>query len=128
MQERRKLDRKYLAIYSRVFDRGSGRVLGYLADLSRKGAMIISDNSLSENEMFSLRLDLPDPPLFSADHLDIQARVAWCSPDVDPAFKNIGFEFGSITEQQAVIIAEMVEAYEFNRNNPPDYPAYSSTL
>ena len=128
MTERRKLDRRYLAIYSRVFDRGSGRVLGYLADLSQKGAMIISDNPLSENELFSLRLDLPDPPFFSADHLDIQARVAWCRPDVDPAFKNIGFEFDSISEEQARIIEEMVVAYEFNRDNPPDYPLSPSSL
>jgi hypothetical protein len=127
MQERRKIDRKYLAVYSRVFDRGSGRVLGYLADLSQKGAMIISDDPLPASEIFSLRFDLPDPPLFSADHLDIQTRVAWCSPDVDPAFQNIGFEFISISEQDARIIDEMIEAYEFHRNMP-DYPPSPSML
>ena len=46
MHDRRKLDRKYLTIYSRVFDRVSGRLLGYLADLSEKGAMIISDEPI----------------------------------------------------------------------------------
>ena len=55
MQERRRIDRKYLAIYSRVFDRSSGRVLGYLADLSQQGIMIISDDPLAENVIFNLR-------------------------------------------------------------------------
>ena len=127
MQERRKITRKYLAVYSRVFDRGSGRVLGYLADLSQKGTMIISDDPLSEHDIFNLRFDLPDPPLFSADHLDMQARVAWYSPDVDPAFHNIGFEFISLSEQGSRIIAEMIEAYEFNRS-VPNYPPSPSML
>jgi len=48
MTERRKINRKYLAVYSRVFDRSSGGVLGYLADLSQKGTMLISDNSMPE--------------------------------------------------------------------------------
>jgi PilZ domain len=127
MQERRKISRKYLAVYSRVFDRGSGRVLGYLADLSRKGTMIISDNPLPERQMINLRFDLPDPPLFSADHLDVQAQVAWSRPDVDPSFYNVGFEFLSVNEQQAGLIDEMIESYEFNRT-PPDYPPSPSVL
>ena len=121
MQERRNLDRKYLAVYSRVFDRVSGRVLGYLSDLSQKGAMIISDDPMPENILVSLRFDLPDPPLFSTDHLNMEARVAWCSPDIDPAFYNIGFEFTSVSEPESHIIEEMIVAYEFRREIP-NYP------
>jgi hypothetical protein len=127
MQERRKLERKYLAIYSRVFDRNSGRVLGYLADLSQNGSMIISDDPLPENTLISLRYDLPDPPLFSTDHLNMEARVAWCKPDIDPAFYNIGFEFSSVSEKESRIIDEMVEAYEFRRDMP-NYPPSPSAL
>ncbi len=127
MQERRHLDRKYLAVYSRVFDRTSGKVLGYLADLSLKGAMIISDDALPENTPVSLRFDLPDPPLFSTDHLNMEARIAWCSPDIDPSFFNIGFEFTSVSEQDAHIIEEMIVAYEFRRQ-PPNYPTSPSAL
>jgi hypothetical protein len=127
MKERRKLERKYLAIYSRVFDRVSGRVLGYLADLSQKGAMIISDDPMPENASISLRFDLPDPPLFSTDHLNIEARLAWCRPDIDPAFYNIGFEFLTVSEAESHIIEEMVEAYEFHRDSP-NYPLSPSSL
>jgi hypothetical protein len=122
MQERRRIHRKYLAVYSRVFDRASKRVLGYLADLSQSGAMILSDDPLPEDDIFNLRLDLPAPPLFSEKHLDLQARVAWCSPDVDPAFYNIGFEFISISEPDGRVIEEMIEAYEFSRNSPDALP------
>ncbi len=127
MKERRTLDRKYLMVYSRVFDRRTGKILGYLSDLSSKGAMIISDDPIKENVTLSLRFDLPDPPLFSVDHLNLEARVAWCKPDIDPSFYNIGFEFIEITEQEKLIIEEMIEAYEFRRDLP-NYPISPSSL
>jgi hypothetical protein len=126
-QERRRILRKYLVIYSRVFDRNTGQVLGYLSDLTAVGAMIISDDPMATLVDVSLRFDLPDPPLFSTDHLNIEARVAWCQPDIDPAFFNIGFEFKETTPEQAHIIEDMIEAYEFRRELP-NYPTSPSTL
>jgi len=127
MQERRKISRKYLAIYSRVFDRVSGRVLGYLSDLTNGGAMIISDTAMAENQDINLRFDLPDPSLFSTDHLNIDAHIVWCRPDIDPAFFNIGFEFKEISPEHAKIIEEMITAYEFRRDGP-SYPTPPSVL
>ena len=126
-EERRKISRKYLAIYSRVFDRTNGRVLGYLSDLTAGGAMIISDSTMTENVDISLRFDLPDPSLFSTDHLNIEAHIVWCRPDIDPAFYNIGFEFITISPEQAKIIEEMISAYEFRRDGTA-YPPPPSTL
>ena len=127
MQERRKISRKYLAIYSRVFDRVSGRVLGYLSDLTNGGAMIISDTAMAENQDINLRFDLQDPSLFSTDHLNIDAHIVWCRPDIDPAFFNIGFEFKEISPEHAKIIEEMITAYEFRRDGP-SYPTPPSVL
>lgn len=128
MDDRRKIPRKYLMVYSRVFDRETGKVLGYLSDMNLMGAMIISDDPLPEGQVVPLRFDLPDPPLFSTDHLNIKARVAWCQPDIDPAFYNIGFQFGTITAEQTKIIEEMVEVYEFRRDIPHYPPSPSSLL
>ena len=44
--ERRKLERKFLVVYSRVFDRKTGKVIGYLSDLTVKGAMVIGEHHL----------------------------------------------------------------------------------
>ncbi len=122
MQERRNNNRKNLAVYSRVYDRDTGIVLGYLSDLTQKGAMIISDSPIAENIIFKLRFDLPDPALFSTDHLNMDAHVAWCNPDLDPAFYNIGLGFESVSIAESRIIEEMIVAYEFRRNLP-DYPS-----
>ncbi len=127
MKERRTLDRKYLMVYSRVFDRATGKILGYLSDLSPKGAMIISDDPINENTKISLRFDLPDPPLFSTDHINLEARVAWCKPDIDPSFYNIGFEFIGLSETEKNIVEEMIAAHEFRRDLP-NYPISPSAL
>ena len=126
MDERRRIPRKYLMVYSRVFDRETGKILGYLSDLNLVGAMIISDDPMVEGTTVALRLDLPDPPLFSADHLNLNARVAWCQPDIDPAFYNVGFQFGTVTLEQSKIIEDMVETYEFRRDIPQYPPSLSS--
>lgn len=127
MQERRRIPRKYLMVYSRVFDRRDGRVLGYLSDLNMTGAMIISDDPLVTGKPIELRFDLPDPPLFSADHINLNARIAWCRPDIDPSFYNIGFEFVETSPEDQKIIADMIVAYEFRRDNDK-YPPPVSLL
>ncbi|MDK1029010.1 MAG: PilZ domain-containing protein [Anaerolineae bacterium] len=127
MDERRKLERKYLIVYSRVFERNKGKMLGYLGDLSISGAMIISEHKQEENSVLPLRFDLPDVHLFDVDHLNISARIAHCDPDLNPAFYNIGFEFLDLTELQKKTITQMMDAYEFRRD-VPDYPTPPSAL
>ena len=127
MDEKRKLERKYLIVYSRVFERDLGKMLGYLGDLSLKGAMIISEQAQTVNSVLPLRFDLPDLQLFSVGQLDIAARVAHSGPDINPAFYNIGFEFLDVTPEQKTIIEKMMDAYEFRREMP-NYPTPPSAL
>ena len=129
MVERRKLPRKYLIINSRVFERNFGNLLGYLSDLSMKGAMIISEEKLEPNIVLPLRFDLPDlgTELFEVERMDITARVAYCQPDISPNFFNIGFEFLDVDPQQTAFIERMMDKYEFNRDIP-EYPTPPSVL
>ena len=46
MQERRKFKRRFIMYYTRIFDRTTGAVLGYLVDLSANGAMVVSEKFL----------------------------------------------------------------------------------
>lgn len=129
MDERRELVRKNLTIYSCVFERNFGNFLGYLSDLSLKGAMIISEEQQDANTVISLRFDLPDTDndLFEAERVGITARVAYCQPDVSPNYYNIGFEFLEITPQQKASLERVMEKYEFNREIPK-YPTPPSML
>ena len=115
MDERRKLPRKYLIIYSRVFERTMGKLLGYLADLSLEGAMIITEDAMAEGATLDLRFDLPDPKVFEASVLNLTARVARCNTDISPAFYNVGLEFQGVTDRDKRILEKMMEVYEFRR-------------
>lgn len=128
MNERRKLPRKYLMVYSRVFDRRTGRIVGYLSDLNQLGAMTISDDPLPIDTVLELRFDLPDPIVFSSDHLNIKARVAWCQADINPVFYNIGFEFQEVGKKENDIIEQMIVTYEFRRDANQYPPSISSFL
>ncbi len=115
MDERRQMPRKYLIIYSRVFERALGKLLGYLSDLSAEGAMIITEDAIPENSTLELRFDLPDPQVFGTHNLYLTARVVRCDPDISPSFYNIGFEFQDATPEKKAIIEKMMEVYEFRR-------------
>jgi hypothetical protein len=127
MDERRQLPRKYLIVYSRVFERNLGKMLGYLGDLSPMGAMIISEQPQDVESVLPLRFDLPDLQIFKLSYLDLTARVAHCDPDINPAFYNIGFEFLGVTPEQSEILEKMMETYEFTRETPK-YPPSPSSL
>ena len=117
MDEKRRLPRKYLIIFSRVFERTLGKLLGYLSDLSEGGGMIISEEPLGLGTTISLRLDLPDPKIFHMHSLQLEARVARCSVDLSPAFYDIGFEFLDVTPEKLIVLQRMMEVYEFQRDS-----------
>ena len=60
MEERRSENRKFLTYFSRVIDRDTGIMLGYLVDLTTGGALLIGNVSLKPNSVLQLRLDLPE--------------------------------------------------------------------
>jgi len=119
--ERRKLERKYLVIYSRVFDRKTGNILGYLGDMTPQGAMIIGEQRIEPGEEMELRFDLPELLELTRDHLDIHAQSIWCNPDVDPSFVNTGFHFLDLRPEDLKIVEMLIDLYEF-RHQPEIYP------
>ena len=60
MVERRRLERRHILFYSRVFDRKTGVFLGYLGNMNAGGMMIISEDPLETDCKYLLRIDLPD--------------------------------------------------------------------
>ncbi len=125
MSERRHMERKYLVIYSRVFDRKSGKVLGYLSDLTLSGAMIIGEHPIEKGTLITLRMDLPDVAVFNQRHFDVEAEAMWSKPDVDPSFHNTGFQFLNANDEHRTILKHMIEMYEFRRDTNAYPPSVS---
>jgi hypothetical protein len=115
MNERRKIKRKYLMFYTRVFDADTEHLIGHLVDITPDGARLISEAPVPTGHDFNLKMelsgDIADQPF-----LEFSARSLWCKPDVNPSFYNTGFQLLSITPEGVAIIERIVEAYGFRDN------------
>ncbi|HIE57377.1 MAG TPA: PilZ domain-containing protein [Anaerolineales bacterium] len=112
MRERRKIPRRHILFYSRVFDRQTGIFLGYLGDMTEAGMMLISEKPLAVGKVFHLRIDLPDES-YTRPALNFDARSAWSEKDIDPNFYNTGFEFVGISDETRQIVSQVIDDYGF---------------
>jgi Tfp pilus assembly protein PilZ len=118
MKERRKLTRRNLMSYSQVFDIYGGLLLGFLADLTESGAMVIGEKAVEPGREMTLSIELPELRDIQAHKLLIDARVVWCLPDISPEFQNIGLEFKKLNGEQTRIIQAIMANYEFTHEFP----------
>ena len=109
-EDRRKLKRRYLAFFTRVFDRSTGQLLGHLADLTPEGMMIISEKPLKTEMNYHLEMDLSGS-FFEKERLNFQAASIWCKPDIDPSFYNTGFRLGKMSGEDIAIIERIIQEY-----------------
>lgn len=121
MRERRKETRKNLMAYTQVYDLYGVNLIGYLGDLTLKGAMVIGEKPIKEGSEVTLAFELPELPKIQLPRMTIPARVVWSQQDVSPDYFNVGFEFKEVTPAQRVIIEAIIENYEFRRDIP-NYP------
>lgn len=117
MKERRKVKRRYLLYYVRVYDADTRQQIGNLVDITTGGAMIISENPVTDKKSLRLRIELSDD-VANKPYMDVTVRAKWCHPDIDPILYNIGFEIESIAPEDVRIIQRIVEIYGFRDNKP----------
>ena len=110
MKERRKIPRRYIMFYSRIFDRKTGKLVGYLSDITREGAMIISDEPIEAENNYIFRMDLPDY-VFGRGYLNLDVHCVWSRPDVNPDFYLAGFRLMEIEEVDGKVIDQINKEY-----------------
>ena len=112
--ERRKEPRKTVMKFTPVYDADKGKLLGYLRDLTLKGALVIGEKTLEVDNQLTLKFKLPeDLPDITAKHLIISARVARCIKDESPNSYKLGFEFQNVSTEHAKIIGAILVRYHF---------------
>ncbi len=110
--ERRKLKRRYLMFYSRVFDRSIGKMVGYLSDMTVEGLMVISEDPSEPGKIYRLRIDLPEDD-FDQSFIHFEAKCVWSERDVNPNFYMNGFQLNKIDPKDIQIIEKIIEDYGF---------------
>ncbi len=106
-EERRKIARRHLVFYLRIFDGMSSRVLGHLVDISTKGAMLVCDEPIQLNQEFRLRMRLPKD-IGGRTELVIDAKSMWCRPDTNPDFFLVGFRLTALGSEYKGCIKRLI--------------------
>ena len=114
MDDRRKEPRRRLTAFTPVYDLRPRILLGYLGDLTQRGAMVVGTNLTTINKETMLEInfpsDLPDIPMFQ---VTIPARLAWGRQDESPQYFNIGVEFTEVKPEHAEVFQYILERYYF---------------
>jgi len=108
--ERRKLQRRQLIYYLRVFDRDTGELLGHLVDITTEGVMLISEAPLQTGKVFHLKMRLPEQ-MSGSKEIAFDAVSKWSKKDINPDFYDTGFQFVDIRAENKEFIEDLI--YEF---------------
>jgi hypothetical protein len=112
MADRRKVKRRHLIYYLRVFDRSSGRQLGHLVDLTPEGMMVMSERPIRVGRKVELKMTLPgDTEREQAVEFD--ATSLWTSEDVNPDFYDTGFKFEKISRKHLAQLETLIDDFGF---------------
>ncbi|NOX87971.1 MAG: PilZ domain-containing protein [Calditrichaeota bacterium] len=112
MGEQRKLHRRHLIYYLRVFDRETGEVIGHLINITPEGIMVISENPLETNKTYKLKMDLPSD-IFEKTEIEFDAESRWCKKDVNPEFYDTGFSILNLSYHDGRLIERLIDDYGF---------------
>lgn len=119
MSERRKETRRKLMAFTPVYDLHPRMLLGYLGDLTPRGALVVGDTLVTINKETVLEIqfpnDLPDIPRL---HVQIPARIAWCRLEEGPQDYHVGIEFMEVTPDLEDLIQHILERYHFRHTTP----------
>jgi PilZ domain len=114
MDERRRETRRKLMAFTPVYDLRPRTLLGYLGDLTARGALVIGEKLVTINKETMLEIDFPsDLPDINVLPITIPVRFAWCHQDESPSYFNIGVEFTEVTPEQADFFQRILERYHF---------------
>lgn len=111
-RQKRKLKRRHLIYYLRVFDQKTGELVGHLADITIKGIMLMSEKELPINKTYSLKV-LINPGEEEPEYLEFDAVAKWSRPDVNPTFWDTGFELVNATAADFRRISDLIEELGF---------------
>ncbi len=117
MQERRKISRKFLSYFIRVYDGDSRDQIGNLVDITPEGVMLLSPKPVARGQVIHLRLEVT-PDVSNKPFLEFSARSRWCRPDIEPSLFNVGFKILQLEPEGVEVIRRINDAYGFRENRP----------
>jgi hypothetical protein len=112
MMIERKIPRRHLIYYLRVFEQESDRLVGNLVDITPEGIMLVSDAELDPGREYELRMDLPTD-VYNNGRLLFKAVCIWSKNDINPEFYDSGFRLLDVNPEAELCIKHLIRLYSF---------------
>ena len=112
MAEKRRLKRRHLIYYLRVFDRNDDQLIGHLTDITVEGMMLISEEPIKTNTVFQARMVLPTG-IEGHKPVNFDIGSVWCHRDVNPNFYATGFQLIDISPEDVETINSLIDEFGF---------------
>ena len=119
MSKLRMEQRRKVMTFTPVYDLQTNVLLGYLGDLTLKGALMVSEEPVETGRLLTLAIEFrkaSEKP--SKQRMNIPARVAWCKLEERRTYYNTGLEFQEMSEQNKKGIESILKKYQFSRDMP----------
>jgi hypothetical protein len=117
MKDKRKIDRRFLHYYMRVYDAASRQQIGNLVDITPHGMMLVSEHPLPQGQTTRLQVELTEE-VADKPFMEFSAYSKWSEPDIIPNMYNTGFEILDLTPEDSGIIQHIIEEFGFRDNKP----------
>ncbi|MCG8642191.1 MAG: PilZ domain-containing protein [Desulfobacterales bacterium] len=112
--EKRRIDRRQLYFYLRIMHDADSEPVGYLADISTRGLMMLAPEKVDVDQAFRFRIALEKELEMAAD-LVFEARSLWCEKDANPDYYIIGFKFIDLNQEGVDIVNYLTGKYGFEK-------------
>lgn len=112
MLNQRRIQRHQLPYYLSVFNRHTGKPLGFIGNISEGGLMLISPYPMMLDACFEMRLKIPGQD-GQMRHIDFSARCLWSREDVTPGSFDSGFVLLNPSSEIRDMIAALNHYFSF---------------
>lgn len=110
MSEKRKHDRLLLLSYFNTYSAENDSTLGYLADISQGGLLLISKTPIKTDVSIPIKIDIPED-VDETQELKLVAKSVRCIRDSEFDYFNIGFQVESVSEQDLEKYEKLISIY-----------------
>ena len=111
-KEQRKMKRRHLIYYLEAIDRETGKLIGFLVDITTKGIMLMSKTPIETGKIFQLRI-LLKTDLSEKKYLNFDAKSKWCEKSINTDIYDTGFELINKDISDFREIEEVIDALGF---------------
>ena len=107
MKDRRKLKRVQSPYYLKIEDCSVNRLIGYLADISTGGMMLMSKKPVETDAAFKLKMNLPIAAKESKE-ITVDANSRWFMKSAHSNSYDVGFELQDISPEDVEVIRQFI--------------------